>query len=230
MSKFDKQDYVNVPSWVRKTDSGIEYHWSFARHEDLTTISKYADKVHVDNYNSYWLHKDWQGFHVEYEFYDIDNPTKDTYPDIYYGPANSKRYGKVEYWQDVKIREILKNLYGSNGMPSKFMFGMDFVHKTSLDIPMGFEIRDWMTSFHWILHPERAWREIIIKRAPIEDAPVDLNSIMPKLFQNKGIDLIWHVFTDQFYPVYENLSFLNTINPVLILANWDKIRQDINRT
>ena len=55
-----------------------------------------------------------------------------------------------------------------------------------------------------------------------------MDSIIKTILGFDPIDEILAANTQQIYPIYENVSFYNTMNDVLIYANWDKIRTELN--
>lgn len=148
--------------------------------------------------------------------------------------------GGIECWQTIKIRTILASLFSRHGYPLREYAGMGYFSGISCWIPVQRYINHHETRMLWEnaekrgwdgKSPHPKWRTLILMEVPEPESSLDILTGRGVVFDFGMIDLgfeLYQTFTNEPYPIFENLSFYNTIHDILIYHNWDKIRKLFN--
>lgn len=150
---------------------------------------------------------------VKPEWYNID-----------YSPAIYKGH-KVYYWQGIKIRSILSGNLKSKGYPVMSFRKISFDSGISLWVPSTCDIDFFGTANRWKENRSDRWRNVnlmyvgsnklraILNLIPVFNAEALLQTIMRELYISIN--------------VWDFMAFYNTAHDKLIIANWDKVKAQI---
>jgi hypothetical protein len=156
----------------------------------------------------------------------------------------------IWYYETIKIRQIMEKKYKAKGYPARFFYYVGFFSEVALEIPEGWEIWKEMTFANWTqewfaleLYPGakgkcKRWREVAVRWA--NTIELGLLDVILNFFRRMGpygailgefVDTIesFMGYSYMWIPIYESLGFKNTINDVLIMYNWDKIKRDLEQ-
>ena len=159
---------------------------------------------------------------------------------------------EVWYFMTVKQRKILTKKYGSKGYPVRLYEYIGYFSGIAFWLPEEWVVLPRNTKKLWDENPEKAWRVVMIAHIlPDIDAIIlqypKLKDIITANFwldlwqgvQNSVSGLINTVAdvdpamisemqkTAKEYPIYPNLGFYNTTNDIVLLANQDYVKTDI---
>lgn len=148
----------------------------------------------------------------------------------YKTPEGEKR--SIEYYETIKIRKQLSYFTEKQGFPVKFAHDLNFTMFIGLRVPTGWTVHKLKTIELWNRNRSSRWREVMINYRGAE-----FTSFAKKvLTKAPAVGWLINGFINQSqertlkkYPIYENLAYKSSLGDELILANWDKIKEELRR-
>lgn len=156
---------------------------------------------------------------------------KDWYPFIDYSKPTAT--GILPH-MTIKIRMFLKKIFESEGFPIAFARDLHFSMFIGYQTVMGFTGHKTQTLELWMNDPSKRWRTIMVgwKGLEIENQLWQLAGSLGIPFSSTFITLMRILIfneTTREYEIFSNLAYRSMINDVVILANWDKVREVLNK-
>jgi hypothetical protein len=169
---------------------------------------------------------EWSMNIIEGKYDYLNHPKKEWYPGINYSKT-ALYEGKYEYnhFMTIKIRKAYEKHYKSQGYPLSSFHKIDFDSGVSLWIPNFYDIAFTKTMELWLDDLSQAWRYVYI----VYSGSPRIKSLLA-LIPWFDVDTALKYFFYQNpvkYNIWDNLAFFNTAHDNLILANWDRIRREL---
>lgn len=156
----------------------------------------------------------------------------------------------VEPFQFNKIRLLLSAITKSKGFPAKRYYTVTFFNFLMFGIPYA-TVLDWKMTMN-IWENDQAynnlmrlpmnekpyypfhfrWRHVIIRDVPDQQMRTAMGYMgsIPIFGQGLGIGVeLWSNLTKRLYPIFENLLFYSGLADHIIICNWDKISEVLNK-
>lgn len=144
---------------------------------------------------------------------------------------------KIEYWETNKIRILLARFRNTGGYPVRFDHHVDYFSGLAQWIKDQWVIEPKTTRKGWREKEYLQWRQVCIMKidqyTTLEDAyisnspsqiPFIGGAIMGAVDQ---VELALAMSSRKWVDIYPNLLFYNTINDMVIWANWDLVLDDL---
>lgn len=145
---------------------------------------------------------------------------------------NRTTNGGIHWWECNKIRKLIANIKNRYGYPVRFYHSMDTFSGVYIWVHQEFRVYAKATRLRWESNPNERWRVVCLQRFELDfwgDLLQDFVNSIPILGgvintltnEMMEVDII-------FVLVYPNLPFFNTMNDILIFANWEMIEAEFN--
>jgi len=158
-----------------------------------------------------------------FPFSDAGQPIfhKEWYPFINFNQGTKKE--GIKYYMSIKVRKALKTIWLRYGYPVRYQQYIGYYSGLGCWIPNHHIVLQYYTDMLWNDHPKHRWRTIVTAATFPQYSP---QALIPF---NDLLEIPFILGSMRHLRVFENLGFYNTINDVVIGANWDYILKLLNQ-